>query len=208
MRVKLLLDEETESELLLRSNYLGVSLSSTILLHLILYDKLTTLNREELQEFAKNGKHRTLQIDIKEHVIKKYDTKTRYNNSLSLFLSIYVSKVVKLTKTEWKDICSFEKTKMGFSTYSIERDVIKKMNAIKTKTGLTFTTIINYAALIEIEKINQLSLFDESKTKKQQGFQLSTKAITKIHGQALALKISIGNLLEIKLKKALEILDK
>ncbi|WP_168189742.1 hypothetical protein, partial [Herbaspirillum sp. VT-16-41] len=149
-------------------------------------------------------KCRSLQIDVKDEVIKKFDSRPRYDNSISMLLSVFILKITKETKDAWKDIKHEEKFKMAFSTYSIAKEVIDEMKDVKQKTGLTFTTIINYAALMDVDAINQLSLFSDSNEKKQQGFQLSEKAIEKIQGQALSQDISVGNLLEIKLEKALK----
>ncbi|KKE78660.1 hypothetical protein DTX80_17725 [Bacilli bacterium] len=203
MRMKILLDNETEQELLYRSNYLGVSLSSIVLLHLVLYQRYPDLSREDFKRIS-TDKCRSLQIDVKDEVIKKFDSRPRYDNSISMLLSVFILKITKETKDAWKDIKHEEKFKMAFSTYSIAKEVIDEMKDVKQKTGLTFTTIINYAALMDVDAINQLSLFSDSNEKKQQGFQLSEKAIEKIQGQALSQDISVGNLLEIKLEKALK----
>lgn len=209
MRMKIILDEETEKELLYRSNFLGVSISSSILLHLILYHDKSILNRENFNVF-KNGNYRYLQMDVTECVIRKYDSKPRYDNSISMLLSVYLHDIVKKTKTEWESMASKIKLKMVFSTYSIEKNTISKMRELKKKTGLTFTTIINYAATMDdVEPIDQLSLFsDDTPKKQQQGFQLTKEALKKISGQAENQQIkSVGQLLEIKLKKTLEMLD-
>lgn len=208
MRMRILLDEKTEKQLLYRSNFLGVSISSTVLLHLVLYHNKLNLTREDFKAFPV-GEYRYLQIDVNDHVIRKYDAKPRFDNSISMLLSVSICKIIAETKTEWQTMTSENKAEMVFSTYSIEKDVINGMQDLKKRTGLTYTTIINYAASIDDgEPIDQLSLFNENKKKKQQGFQLTEKALHKTTGQAASQNMDIGKLLEIKLKKTLKTLDK
>lgn len=204
VRLKLLLDESTERELIKRSNYIGVSISSIVLLHLILYSDSTTVKRNDFN-YLSDIETRSLQLDIKDYVIERYDEKPHYNNSLYLFLSVYLEKIVRKTKVEWEGNYSSEKQEMNFSTYSIEEYVIEKMRKFKDATGLTYTTLINYAALIKTDK--QLSLFDNGYSKTKQGFQLSDAVLIKVETEAESLNVSVGNLLENKLEKLLLSLD-
>lgn len=203
-RLKLLLDESTETELVKRSNYIGASLSSIVLLHLVLYHDSVTINRKDFNSIQ-NIETRSLQLDVKDYVIEKYDEKPRYNNSIYLFLSVYLGKVVRKTKGEWEGFHSVEKQGMNFSTYSIEDYVIEKMKRFKEETGLTYTALINYAALIKTDK--QLSLFDNGISKTKQGFQLTDVVLDRVEKESKSLKVSAGNLLENKLEKLLISLD-
>ena len=203
-RLKLLLDESTERELIKRSNYVGVSISSIVLLHLVLYSDSTIVKRSDF-DYLQDIKKRSLQLDIKDYVLERYDEKPRYNNSLYLFLSVFLEKIVHNTKVEWEEINSNVKQEMNFSTYSIEENVVGKMRKFKHATGLTYTTIINYAALMKIDK--KLSFFDNGISRSMQGFQLSDAVLIKIETEAKSLNVSVGNLLENKLGKLLLSLD-
>lgn len=204
MRMKILMDKDTESELTERSNFLGVPLSSTILLHFLLYPS-SNVKREDFSTFSLEGK-RSIQMDIKEYVIKKYDEKTRYNNSLYLLMSIHLKKAVKKTSNEWKNWRSKKKSEMFFSTYSIDQSVLERMKNLKRETGLTFTVLVNYAALQTTDE--QMGLFDSEVDKKSQGFQLATPEIKdRLEEECERKNTNPGNLLGKKLEKTLFSLD-
>lgn len=203
--MKIIMDEETENELTERSYYLGVSLTSIILLHFVLYSSSSAVKREDFSMFSIEGK-RSIQMDIKEYVINKYDEKTRFNNSLYLLMSLHLKKVVETTKNEWGNWRAKKKSEMFFSTYSIDREILERMKKIKKETGLTFTVLANYAALQNVDE--QLSLFASEKDKKSQGLQLARPEITEhIAKECDRRKISPGNLLAKKLEKTLFSLD-
>ncbi|MCY8497750.1 hypothetical protein P8917_10095 [Bacillus atrophaeus] len=205
MRMKIIMDEETESELTERSYYLGVSLSSIILLHFVLYSSSSDVKREDFSSFSIEGK-RSMQMDIKEYVINKYAEKTRFNNSLYILMSIHLKKAVDKTKKEWENWRSKKKSEMFFSTYSIDQTVLERMQKFKGETGLTFTALANYAALQTIE--DQMNLFDSERDKKSQGLQLAKpEIIERIAKECDRKNTNPGNLLGKKLEKTLFSLD-
>lgn len=212
LRIKVLLQQETEQELQLRANFFGVSISSIILLHYLLYNDLTNISRDDFKEFDFDNQndYRALQIDIEQSVINIYDAKPRFNYSVSKLLSVEIYKIVKMTKLDWINMQSEEKSAMSYSTYLIDEDVISKVYELKNCTGLTLTTIVNYSSFIDVSKEEQITMYDDEKTSKvKQGFQLCLPTKNLISSVLkIQTKKTTGVWLEKKLKKGLERLDK
>lgn len=198
VRVQFFLNADTKKELTERANYLGVSVSSLILHHLVVYPA-NTFSRNDFEDFDKD-KAQPFQMDISEYVLQKFDGQARYNYALYFYLSVHLQKVVAETMSEWKKWKSKTKQSNYFSTYSVEESVIKRMSEVKKKTKLSFTTMVNYAALLE--EYN-LRLIDEDGNKKRQGFQLSEEISKYVVKESEEININRGKFLEIKLERLL-----
>lgn len=203
--MRIFLKDETEKELLLRANGLGVSISNIIRLHLILYSERVVVKKEDLECFKKEG-GRFFQIDVQEGLLDKYDKKIRYKYTLSDLLTVHIYKSVNTTIKEWKEIRSNAREEMSFSTYMLNPNIVKKMNDIKKETGLTLTTIINYSSFLKVGNKKASPLNDEKKVK--QGFQIKNNTLECLEKQSDIENIKVGHLLELKIKKFARILEK
>lgn len=197
MRVKLMLSKESEVELVQRSNYLGVSLSSFVLLQLVLYEP-SNVRRDEYLTFLNNEDKRSLQIELNDNIIQKFDSQPLFNNPLYIYLSIHLSKVVNETKKEWKEKKSLDKENMKFSTYQLSKKLVDKIAELKKRTNLTLTTFINYAATLQSETQ------PNNDERKRQGVQLSEPIYIEIRKDTA----NIGKALEGKMEYLFKTLEK
>lgn len=176
MKIGLLLTHEIYQELERRGHYLGISKTSTVLLHLVLYaTQFKEVTKEELEhELDKiEVSHQQLQVEISDVILLKYDNRKMYLLTVRKYLSAYLSYVVN--HTNWK---SEEKSVFkAVSTTCLSQETVNQLALFKEQTGIPNTALLNYALTLDYSAPSAKLISKES-DRVQQGIQL-TKSSSK-----------------------------
>lgn len=176
MKIGLLLTREIYQELERRGHYLGISKTSTVLLHLVLYaTQFKEVTKEELEnELDKiEVSHQQLQVEISNFILLKYENRKMYLLTVRKYLSAYLSYVVN--HTNWK---SEEKSVFkAVSTTCLSQETVNQLALFKEQTGIPNTALLNYAFTLDYSAPSAEWVSKES-DRVQQGIQL-TKSSSK-----------------------------
>ncbi|MGX7388854.1 hypothetical protein ACWOF5_11560 [Carnobacterium divergens] len=178
MKIGLLLTHEIYQELEKRGHYLGISKTSTVLLHLVLYaTQFKEVTKEELEnELEKiEASHQQLQVEISDVILLKYDNRKMYLLTVRKYLSAYLSYVVH--HTNWK---SEEKSVFKVvSTTSLSQRAVNQLASFREKTGIPNTALLNYAFTLDYSAPSTEWASKES-NRVQQGIQLTKSSSKRI----------------------------
>lgn len=202
MKIGLLLTHEIYQELEKRGHYLGISKTSTVLLHLVFYaTQFKEVTKEELEnELDKiEASHQQLQVEISDFILLKYDNRKMYLLTVRKYLSAYLSYVVH--HTNWK---SEEKSVFkAVSTTCLSQETVNQLALFKEQTGIPNTALLNYALTLDYSAPSAKLISKES-DRVQQGIQLtksSSKRIQELSNETgyprnIVLEQQLINLLE------------
>ena len=202
LKIGLLLTHEIYQELERRGHYLGISKTSTVLLHLVLYaTQFKEVTKEELEnELDKiEASHQQLQVEISDFILLKYDNRKVYLLTVRKYLSAYLSYVVN--HTNWK---SEEKSVFkAVSTTCLSQETVNQLALFKEQTGIPNTALLNYALTLDYSAPSAKLISKES-DRVQQGIQLtksSSKRIQELSNETgyprnIVLEQQLINLLE------------
>lgn len=176
LKIGLLLTHEIYQELEKRGHYLGISKTSTVLLHLVFYaTQFKEVTKEELEnELDKiEVSHQQLQVEMSDFILLKYDNRKMYLLTVRKYLSAYLSYVVN--HTNWK---SEEKSVFkAVSTTCLSQETVNQLALFKEQTGIPNTALLNYAFTLDYSAPSAEWVSKES-DRVQQGIQL-TKSSSK-----------------------------
>ena len=178
MKIGLLLTHEIYQELERRGHYLGISKTSTVLLHLVLYaNQFKEVTKEELENELENIEvsHQQLQVEISDVILLKYDNRKMYLLTVRKYLSAYLSYVVN--HTNWK---SEEKSVFkAVSTTCLSQETVNQLALFKEQTGIPNTALLNYAFTLDYSAPSAKLISKES-DRVQQGVQLTKSSSKRI----------------------------
>lgn len=178
MKIGLLLTHEIYQELERRGHYLGISKTSTVLLHLVLYaTQFKEVTKEELEhELDKiEVSHQQLQVEISDVILLKYDNRKMYLLTVRKYLSAYLSYVVN--HTNWK---SEEKSVFkAVSTTCLSQETVNQLALFKEQTGIPNTALLNYALTLDYSAPSAKLISKES-DRVQQGVQLTKSSSERV----------------------------
>ncbi|MEK4948621.1 hypothetical protein [Carnobacterium sp. FSL W8-0810] len=178
MKIGLLLTREIYQELERRGHYLGISKTSTVLLHIVLYaTQFKEVTKEELEhELDKiEVSHQQLQVEISDVILLKYDNRKMYLLTVRKYLSAYLSYVVN--HTNWK---SEEKSVFkAVSTTCLSQETVNQLALFKEQTGIPNTALLNYALTLDYSAPSAKLISKES-DRVQQGIQLTKSSSKRI----------------------------
>ncbi|SDQ02569.1 hypothetical protein LHA31_12255 (plasmid) [Carnobacterium viridans] len=153
MKIGLLLTHEIYQELERRGHYLGISKTSTVLLHLVLYaNQFKEVTKEELESELKKLEvsHQQLQVEISDFILLKYDNRKMYLLTFRKYLSAYLSYVVN--HTNWK---SEEKSVFKVvSTTFLSQGAVNQLASFREKTGIPNTALLNYVFTVDYRALS------------------------------------------------------
>lgn len=176
LKIGLLLTHEIYQELEKRGHYLGISKTSTVLLHLVFYaTQFKEITKEELEhELDKiEVSHQQLQVEMSDFILLKYDNRKMYLLTVRKYLSAYLSYVVN--HTNWK---SEEKSVFKVvSTTSLSQGAVNQLASFREKTGIPNTALLNYAFTLDYSAPST-EWASKGNNRVQQGIQL-TKSSSK-----------------------------
>lgn len=202
MKIGLLLTREIYQELERRGHYLGISKTSTVLLHLVLYaTQFKEVTKEELEhELDKiEVSHQQLQVEISDVILLKYDNRKMYLLTVRKYLSAYLSYVVN--HTNWK---SEEKSVFkAVSTTCLSQETVNQLALFKEQTGIPNTALLNYALTLDYSAPSAKLISKES-DRVQQGVQLTKSSSEKVKELSEATGYPKNIVLEQQLIKLLE----
>ena len=178
LKIGLLLTHEIYQELEKRGHYLGISKTSTVLLHLVFYaTQFKEVTKEELEnELDKiEVSHQQLQVEISDFILLKYDNRKMYLLTVRKYLSAYLSYVVH--HTNWK---SEEKSVFkAVSTTCLSQETVNQLALFKEQTGIPNTALLNYAFTLDYSAPSAKWVSKES-NRVQQGIQLTKSSSKRI----------------------------
>ena len=178
MKIGLLLTHEIYQELERRGHYLGISKTSTVLLHLVLYaNQFKEVTKEELENELENIEvsHQQLQVEMSDFILLKYDNRKMYLLTVRKYLSAYLSYVVN--HTNWK---SEEKSVFkAVSTTCLSQETVNQLALFKEQTGIPNTALLNYALTLDYSAPSAKLISKES-DRVQQGVQLTKSSSKRI----------------------------
>ena len=178
MKIGLLLTREIYQELERRGHYLGISKTSTVLLHLVLYaTQFKEVTKEELEnELDKiEVSHQQLQVEISDFILLKYDNRKMYLLTVRKYLSAYLSYVVH--HTNWK---SEEKSVFkAVSTTCLSQETVNQLALFKDQTGIPNTALLNYAVTLDY-RAPSTEWTSKGTNRVQQGIQLTKSSSKRI----------------------------
>lgn len=178
MKIGLLLTREIYQELERRGHYLGISKTSTVLLHLVLYaTQFKEVTKEELEnELDKiEVSHQQLQVEMSDFILLKYDNRKMYLLTFRKYLSAYLSYVVN--HTNWK---SEEKSVFKVvSTTCLSQGAVNQLASFREKTGIPNTALLNYAFTLDYSTPSTEWVSKES-NRVQQGIQLTKSSSERV----------------------------
>jgi len=178
LKIGLLLTHEIYQELERRGHYLGISKTSTVLLHLVLYaTQFKEVTKEELEhELDKiEVSHQQLQVEISDVILLKYDNRKMYLLTVRKYLSAYLSYVVN--HTNWK---SEEKSVFkAVSTTCLSQETVNQLALFKEQTGIPNTALLNYALTLDYSAPSAKLISKES-DRVQQGVQLTKSSSERV----------------------------
>ncbi|MBC9826135.1 hypothetical protein [Carnobacterium inhibens] len=178
LKIGLLLTHEIYQELEKRGHYLGISKTSTVLLHLVFYaTQFKEVTKEELEnELDKiEVSHQQLQVEISDVILLKYDNRKMYLLTVRKYLSAYLSYVVN--HTNWK---SEEKSVFkAVSTTCLSQETVNQLALFKEQTGIPNTALLNYAFTLDYSAPSAEWVSKES-DRVQQGIQLTKSSSKRI----------------------------
>ncbi len=178
MKIGLLLTREIYQELERRGHYLGISKTSTVLLHIVLYaTQFKEVTKEELEhELDKiEVSHQQLQVEISDVILLKYDNRKMYLLTVRKYLSAYLSYVVN--HTNWK---SEEKSVFkAVSTTCLSQETVNQLALFKEQTGIPNTALLNYALTLDYSAPSAKLISKES-DRVQQGIQLTKSSSDRV----------------------------
>ena len=178
MKIGLLLTHEIYQELEKRGHYLGISKTSTVLLHLVFYaTQFKEVTKEELEnELDKiEVSHQQLQVEISDFILLKYDNRKMYLLTVRKYLSAYLSYVVH--HTNWK---SEEKSVFkAVSTTCLSQETVNQLALFKEQTGIPNTALLNYAFTLDYSAPST-EWVSKGTNRVQQGIQLTKSSSKRI----------------------------
>lgn len=178
LKIGLLLTHEVYQELEKRGHYLGISKTSTVLLHLVLYaTQFKEVTKEELEhELDKiEVSHQQLQVEMSDFILLKYDNRNMYLLTFRKYLSAYLSYVVN--HTNWK---SEEKSVFKVvSTTCLSQGAVNQLASFREKTGIPNTALLNYAFTLDYSTPSTEWVSKES-NRVQQGIQLTKSSSERV----------------------------
>lgn len=178
LKIGLLLTHEIYQELEKRGHYLGISKTSTVLLHLVFYaTQFKEVTKEELEhELDKiEVSHQQLQVEMSDFILLKYDNRKMYLLTVRKYLSAYLSYVVH--HTNWK---SEEKSVFKVvSTTCLSQETVNQLALFKDQTGIPNTALLNYAFTLDYSTPSTDWVSKES-NRVQQGIQLTKSSSKRI----------------------------
>lgn len=178
MKIGLLLTPNSYQELERRGHYLGISKTSTVLLHLVLYaNEFNDITKDELEnELEKiEAENQQLQVEISDFILLKYENRKMYLLTVRKYLSAYLSHVV--SHTNWKN--EKEPVFKGISTTCFSQGAVNQLMSFKEKTGIPHTALINYALTLEYSAPSTKYISKES-NRVQQGIQLTKSSYQRV----------------------------
>lgn len=194
MKIGLLLTHEIYQELEKRGHYLGISKTSTVLLHLVLYaTQFKEVTKEELEnELEKiEASHQQLQVEMSDFILLKYDNRKMYLLTVRKYLSAYLSYIVN--HTNWK---SEEKSVFKVvSTTSLSQGAVNQLASFREKTGIPNTALLNYAVTLDY-RAPSTEWTGKGTNRVQQGIQLTKSSSDRVKNyqkKLVILKISCLN---------------
>lgn len=178
LKIGLLLTHEIYQELERRGHYLGISKTSTVLLHLVLYaTQFKEVTKEELEhELDKiEVSHQQLQVEMSDFILLKYDNRKMYLLTFRKYLSAYLSYVVN--HTNWK---SEEKSVFKVvSTTCLSQGAVNQLASFREKTGIPNTALLNYAVTLDY-RAPSTEWTSKGTNRVQQGIQLTKSSSKRI----------------------------
>ena len=178
LKIGLLLTREIYQELERRGHYLGISKTSTVLLHLVLYaTQFKEVTKEELEHELDNIEvsHQQLQVEMSDFILLKYDNRKMYLLTFRKYLSAYLSYVVN--HTNWK---SEEKSVFKVvSTTCLSQGAVNQLASFREKTGIPNTALLNYAVTLDY-RAPSTEWTSKGTNRVQQGIQLTKSSSKRI----------------------------
>jgi len=178
LKIGLLLTYEIYQELERRGHYLGISKTSTVLLHLVLYaTQFKEVTKEELETELDNIEvsHQQLQVEMSDFILLKYDNRKMYLLTVRKYLSAYLSYVVN--HTNWK---SEEKSVFKVvSTTSLSQGAVNQLASFREKTGIPNTALLNYAFTLDY-RAPSTEWVSKGTNRVQQGIQLTKSSSERV----------------------------
>ncbi|SJN43107.1 hypothetical protein FM115_09875 [Marinilactibacillus psychrotolerans 42ea] len=148
MKIGLLLTHEIYQELENCGHYLGISKTSTVLLHLVLYAiKFNEVSKEELEnELDKiEVSHQRLQVEMSDFILLKYDNRKMYLLTVRKYLSAYLRYVVNHTNWKIEEKAVF---KVVSTTY-LSQVAVNQLASFREKTRIPNTALLNYTFTLD-----------------------------------------------------------
>lgn len=178
MKIGLLLTHEIYQELERRGHYLGISKTSTVLLHLVLYaNQFKEITKEELENELENIEvsHQQLQVEISNFILLKYENRKMYLLTVRKYLSAYLSYVVD--HTEWKS--EKDPAFKVISTTCLSQGAANQLTSFKEQTGIPNTALLNYAVTLDY-RAPSTEWTSKGTNRVQQGIQLTKSSSKRI----------------------------
>ena len=178
LKIGLLLTQEIYQELERRGHYLGISKTSTVLLHLVLYaNQFKEVTKEELEsELEKiEVSHQQLQVEISNFILLKYENRKMYLLTVRKYLSAYLSYVVD--HTEWKS--EKDPAFKVISTTCLSQGAANQLTSFKEQTGIPNTALLNYAVTLDY-RAPSTEWASKGTNRVQQGIQLTKSSSKRI----------------------------
>lgn len=196
MKIKFSFTDANYRELVQRANFLGISRTAAILLHLYLYEEaFSDLSQEEVQvhleplEISRNS----IQVLIPDALVAMYETHKTYFLSGSAYFTGFLNTVLKETTGSWRtsDLLQ-ERTP---TTLYLDQKVIDQVELLSQQTGLQFSVIATYYLTYALPEDERRSC--ESTEKVQFGIRLTDWAHNRLKERADATRQKPNQVLSI-----------
>lgn len=145
MKIKFSFTDQHYQELVQRANFLGISRTAVILLHLYLYEEpYADLSQEALQVQGESLEpmQNTIQVEVPDALIAMYANHKTYFLSASAYFTGFLNAVLKETSGSWRT--SEQLQERIPTTLSLDQRIIDQVAIFSAQTGLHFSVIATY----------------------------------------------------------------
>lgn len=204
MKIKFSFTDPNYQELVQRANFLGISRTAAILLHLYLYEAVfSDLSQEdfqlELNPFESD--QNSIQVLVPDALVAMYENHKTYFLSGSAYFTGFLNTVLKETTGTWRtsDVLQ-DRTP---TTLYLDQKVINQIDIFSQETGLQFSVIatyyLTYAPLPEGERRSY-----EATEKVQFGVRLTDWAHNRLKERAAAKQLKPNQVLSLGFQDFIE----
>ncbi|MDE1548530.1 hypothetical protein [Jeotgalibaca caeni] len=145
MKIKFSFTDQNYQELVQRANFLGISRTAAILLHLYLYEEaFSDLSQDDLQVKLDvfEPDRNTLQVLVPDALVATYENHKTYFLSRSAYFTGFLNAVLTKTTGKWRtSALLLERTP---TTVNLDEKIANQVEAFSQQTGLQFSVIATY----------------------------------------------------------------
>ena len=145
MKIKFSFTDQHYKEVVQRANFLGISRTAVILLHLYLYEeRYADLSQEALQVQWESLEplQNTIQVGVPDALIAMYANHKTYFLSASAYFTGFLNAVLKETSGSWRTSEQLQE-RMPTTLY-LDQKIIDQVELFSQQTGLQFSVIATY----------------------------------------------------------------